>query len=115
MSTVTEKELDQFIGTTRYHRLTAVPMNCTDGVAYFAEKANAFWLINDISIRCHYSEMKNEPFIVIKVTTHKNRAAAEYSDGNGKVLFVERYFMTDLEGNYTFYLTDNVLMLPSEY
>lgn len=115
MGQVLEKELNQFIGTTQLHRLTLLPLNCTDGVAYFAQKAEAYWLIDEISLTYAYKGLKDEEFIVIKVDAKDNEADVEYSDGNDKILHADHYNFTDLEGSYKFYLINNVLMLPLEY
>lgn len=115
MGKVLEEDLQQFIGTTMYHRLTILPLNCTDGVAFFAQKAEAYWLIDEIALAHHFRDLKNEQFIVIKVDAKDNKADVEYSDGNENVLHKEHYDFTDLDGSYKFYLTNNVLMLPNEY
>lgn len=115
MGKVLEEDLRQFIGTTMYHRLTILPLNCTDGVAYFAQKAEAYWLVDEIALTYYYKGLKDNQFIVIKVEAKDNKADVEYSDGNDKVLHKEHYDFTDLDGSYKFYLTNNVLMLPMEY
>jgi hypothetical protein len=54
--------LAQFYGTEHYHRLSPLhgKLVCTDGVAWLAENAGAFWLIDIIAsyqARCMKDEM----------------------------------------------------------
>lgn len=115
MVKVLEEDLQQFIGTTMYHRLTILPLNCTDGVAFFAQKAEAYWLIDEIALAYQFRDLKDKKFIVIEVDAKNDKADVKYSDGNENVLYKKHYDFTDLEGSYKFYLTNNVLMLPNEY
>ena len=110
-----KNDLAQFTGTFQYHKLTLLPLLATDGVEYFADKAEAFWLINDIAtITC--LKLKNEPFIVVKAKSENNKAVVEYEDGDYNPLFKQKYDYTDLiPGEWKFFVYNNVIMLPSEY
>ena len=41
-------QMQQYTGTTKYHKLTLTPLLATDGVKMMAEKTSAFWLIDAI-------------------------------------------------------------------
>ena len=110
-----QTDLTEFTGTLEYHKLTFSPMLATDGVKYFADKAKAYWLISDIAA-VHYIKRRKYDFITIKVVCDGNTARAFYSDGDGNNFYKQEYTITDLpQGEYKFFLTDDVLMLSSEY
>lgn len=111
------KELEQFIGTEQYHRLTLFPLLATDGVAYLAEKAKAFWLIDKIASMIYTID---EHFMVAKVQSYNTKngyiCKIIIEDGNYNELNASIIDYTDLPtGDYKFFITDNVIMLPSEY
>lgn len=108
-----EQNLSQFYGTEAYHRLSFSPIVCTDGVLYFANNAEAYWLITDITA---IVPTLDTYFCYIVITSKGGKAIISYEDGNDNVLHKHKYDFTDLpEGEWKFYCTDNVLMLPSEY
>ncbi|NOT83762.1 MAG: hypothetical protein HOP02_03055 [Methylococcaceae bacterium] len=84
----------------------------------FAESGGgqgAYWLLDIIATE-YWLLLKNEAFLVISVTVEGNAAKIEVSNGNGRVLKSRAIEYTDLQaGLWKFYLTDNVLLLPSEY
>ena len=108
-----QAELENFYGTQYYHRLTLTKIVCTDGVKFFAEKGEAFWCVDDMSIM---AIKLNQPFLAITVTAKNSKAKIVYTDGNNNILKTKRYGYTTLaDGEYNFYCTDDVLMLSSEY
>lgn len=109
--------LDGCYGSENYYRLNPISkMIITDGVKLFAEKANAYWLLSDISIDTVFRKNLRVPFLGISLKVEKGRGKLEYDDGNGKILYKHSYAHTDCpEGKWEFFLIDNVLMLPSEY
>jgi len=107
-----QQELQQFSGTEQYHKYYT--MQLTDGVLFFAEKANAFWAIN--AIWSYQGELKNETFQSWTLTVKDGKAKLKATDGNDGPLVHQDFDWTDCpEGTYKFYLTNNVLMLPGEY
>ena len=109
-----KKELQQFIGTTAYHRLSICKTVATDGVLHFCSNAGAFWLFDEIA---WFTETQTkEPFVYVIAKSKDNKAEVVFEDGNGKQLGIRTFGYTDLpEGEWTFYVTDGVAMLPSEY
>jgi hypothetical protein len=90
------RELDQFIGTTGYHRVSRTAV-LTDGARYLAERAHCYWLMDvivsylvELDIGNGYVHATQE----IPFTDFPLRAARLYANWNGD---------------------DWVLMLPSEY
>ena len=105
--------LEQFYGTENYFTNPLVKYKYTDGVKYFAEEAGAYWLLQEIN---GMTAKVNEYFFNIKVISKNNKADIIIDDGNGKILAKKHISFTDLpEGEWQFFLTDNVLMIPSEY
>ena len=110
-----KNNLRQFIGTQQYHKLSLIPLLATDGVSYFVKTAQAFWLVDFVAAMT-YSKLKNEEFIVVKVKSENEEVDIIFNNGNKTVLHKEHINYSDLpEGDWKFYVTDNVMMLPSEY
>ena len=111
-----KQDLKQFTGSEHlYEVFPHIPIRITDGVKYFADKAQAYWAVMDIILTVGILKL---PFTVAEVTSKDGEAHIVYEDGNGKVLkdIATHYPTTDLEeGTYTFWITDNVMLLPSEY
>lgn len=114
-----DSELRQYTGTEQWYRHGLnKQMLYTDGVEFFAENAGehgAYWLL-DIVATEYWPLLKKEPFLTIFVTVQNNAAKIEVTNGNERILKTRELEYTDLqEGVWKFYLTDNVLLLPSEY
>jgi hypothetical protein len=109
-------DLSMFIGTENWykHRLNPL-MTHTDGIKFFADKAECYWLL-DIIVTEFFPLLVNEPFLVIAVYVENAKCRIVVTDGNYIEIKSKYIDFTDLpEGKWTFYLTDNVLLLPSEY
>ena len=111
-------ELQGFTGTMQYHRLSYFPVLATDGVSFFCEKAQAYWLFDDMSAVTMSNQ--DEEFIVAIAKSKDAKCDVVYDDGNGNELFKQHYNFTDLpEGDWKFFIsnyqTEKVIMLPSEY
>jgi hypothetical protein len=109
-------DLVAFIGTENWHRH---PINrsmlLTDGVIYFADQAGAWWLLDIVATEI-FRIQATHPFLVIDLDVNDGKADIRVSDGNDLVLFERHIHFTDAPaGNWRFYLTDNVVLLPSEY
>lgn len=113
-----ECDLQHFTGTEQYHRLNMSQMVCTDGVKYFADHAGggAYWFVDFVSFEV-FGRIKAEGFMFIKLLVHANATAdIIVTNGDGQILFQKRIGFTDCyEGEWNFYLIDNVMLLPTEY
>lgn len=106
-------KLENFYGTEKYYRLNLTPILATDGVKFFADEGQAYWAVDEI---CATAMMLKQPFLHVKLISKNNKAMIIYEDGNGNILKTRKVPFTDLEeGEYYFYVTDNVILLPSEY
>ena len=117
----TSLDLSQFYGTENYYKtfLFNPHLKHTDGVQYFAEQAGAFWFLDIIATEV-FPMLKKEPFISIKLIVGSNQSDTDAvivaTDGDENVIFRKLIPHTDCPvGVYEFFLTDNVLMLTSEY
>ena len=108
-----QAELQQQHGTEKYYRLNCTPIVATDGVKAFADKGSAYWAVDDMCVR---AVQLRQPFLAVTITSSNNKATITYEDGNDNQLKETKIPWTDLEeGTYKFFITDNVIMLTSEY
>lgn len=106
--------LSQFTGTEHWYRHPFSKVTYTDGVKYFAETAGAYWFL-DIAV-CLPMEYPGEDFMSIALDVTDGKAKLTVDDGNENVLMTKDIEPTDCPaGKYCFFLTNNVLMLTSEY
>lgn len=110
-------KLYHFTGTETWFRH---PLNrgffYTEGVRFFAEHAGggAYWFLDIVATEV-FPLLEREPFLVITLDVHDN-ALITADDGDGKVVWSRSIDYTDCPaGVWRFYLTNNVLTLPSEY
>lgn len=118
---ISAKELKQAVaqctGTDKYYKAAMFPKSrYTDGVKLFYEKAESYWLVNDILLYVNYSKLDKEEFLCIKMRVNDGKGDLIFDDGNGNVLEKQHYNFCDLpDGEWKFYYIDGVLLLPSEY
>ena len=117
------ESLQQFCGTTQFFQLPLIRTRFTDGIHYLAKKADCFWLITDASVIAK-SLMDRSYFITVDFKrlseAERNQcgcgAIITYGDGNGNILEMHRYHVTDFPlDTLRLFFVDNTLMLPSEY
>jgi hypothetical protein len=119
------EDLKQFYGTEHYWSLGfPTEIYLTDGVKYFAEEAEAFWLMTELALEYHKLQKLDEYIFVtvdnkIKVDKdgyEKRVAKTIFTDGNDKIYSTRHYENLDLPlGIWKFYIMYNVILLPSEY
>ena len=117
MTETKQLDLSQFIGSERYYATNPFVRKLvhTDGCQYFFNEAGAWWFADIISLDI-FPLHSEEPFLAITMSVKDGSAVVIATDGNEKELFNKQIDFTDCpEGEYNFYLTDNVLMLTSEY
>lgn len=113
-----QEDLHQFTGTETWYRHALVrAMLYTEGVKYFAESAGngAYWFLDIVATEL-MPLLKEHPFIHIVLKSAGIWAALVAGDGNNNGIYQRLIESTDCpEGDWHFYLTNNVLLLPSEY
>ncbi len=111
-------QLNQFIGTEKYYRISRRHL-LTDGTKYLAEQAACFWLMD--AIASHLSEIGTEGwFVLVRMSVVLGSAVMIYEDGNGNEHARQEIPYTDFPMNsITLYACWDgehwVIMLPSEY
>lgn len=112
-----EAGLAMHTGSTRWFRHWTRRLVYTEGVQFLAEKASAYWLIDLVASWCPHQSLRNEEFVVWKLSVKPDRTATAIADdGNGRELARQDIPWTDFPlDEVSLYLTDNTLLLPSEY
>lgn len=115
-----KKTLPFFTGTEEWTKHSPLlPLIYTDGVCYLAETAQCYWLIDIVaSLYAHpYKIIEKNEFISITLKTDLEKCSAVFTadDGNNTVLYTQIIPYTDFPlEEIKMFLTDNVLLLPSE-
>ena len=117
--TLDKANLAQFTGTDNWflHNIIRKVMY-TDGVKYVAENADAYWLIDEIALAQRYERaVIAEEFQFWKLAVHPDKTATlTCDDGNGNIILTKPIPFTDFPlEEISFYYTNNVILLPSEY
>ncbi|MDR6809759.1 hypothetical protein J2Y45_006860 [Dyadobacter sp. BE34] len=116
---LTSTELSQFTGTETWYRHPVVyEMLYTDGIRFMMNKAGAYWLIDEIAFQQYHPRVKTEEFQVwiLAVNLEASTAALRCEDGNGRVLCSKQIPFSDFPlAEIKIYVSENVILLPSEY
>jgi len=109
--------LAQFTGTSQYyyHPLFKA-FRYTDGVRFLAKNAECYWLLEFIFGHQSNAKIKATPFQTWKLVKQEDSCTITIDDGNGKVIktFTLNYTSFPLN-EFTLWLIDGCLLLPSEY
>lgn len=113
---ILKQQLSQFTGTEVWYRH---PLNrrmlYTEGVQHFAEAAGCYWLLDIIATEIFRLQV-TMPFLHIRLIVEGGEGDIVADDGNGVEAFRRHINFTDApDGEWRFYLTDNVVLLPGEY
>jgi len=115
---LTAADLRQFTGSECVYRHT-LNRKCvyTEGVQYLAEKAGAYWLVDEILLVQPYDPaLKAAEFQAWTLTVRDDRSAMLVcTDGNDNQLYAKRIPWTDFPlSSVDLWLENNTLYLPSE-
>lgn len=114
-----KSSLEQFYGTEHYYKLGLTPIIATDGIKYFADTCECYWLLDLITYNVFPVHQKlGCLFIDIEVNKRHTVHITVREDSDMPIVFEKK--QRDIcevipVGKYKFYLMDNVLLLPSEY
>lgn len=112
-SKLSPTDLQQFTGTESYYKYYNILL--TDGVKYFADEAGTYWFL-DIVFTEIAPHQNKEPFITVELTVKDGSAVIKSHDGDYNYFHERKIPFTDCpEGEWKFFLTDSVFMVPSEY
>jgi hypothetical protein len=112
-----KQELKYYTGSERFFRHCYGRGIYTEGVQFMAESLGAYWLLDMIFIHQQEAKVSSEAFQVwvLKVDKEQN-AKLILEDGNDNLIKSSQVFYTDFPlPEFTLWLVDKTLMLPSEY
>lgn len=95
---LTQADLQQFMGGTVhwYRHNLARTVTYTDGVKYMAERAGAYWLIDEIALaQIGEPRVRAEDFQSWKLKVTGSAAMLTCDDGNGNIVFSKPIDFTD--------------------
>lgn len=110
--------LRQFTGSENWYRHHLNPtVLFTDGAKYVADRAGAYWLLDEIVVAQRYgSAVRAQEFQVWKLVVKEFAAKLTCEDGNGHVVYTKAILFTDFPGpGITLWYAGNTILLPSEY
>ena len=118
--TLKRDDLANFYGSENWYRHGLVrSVLFTDGAKYVADAGGAYWLLDEIAFaqKTFKKELASEEFQLWRLTVREDRCATLVcEDGNGRVILVKLIPFTDFPlAEISFYFTNNVILLPSEY
>ena len=114
-----QANLEQFYGTEHYYKLGLTPILATDGVKYFADTCECYWLLDEICYGLYkLHQQLGALFIDIKAKKSHSIHITVREDKDMPIIFEKN--IRDIcklipIGNYRMWLMNNVLLLPSEY
>ena len=106
-----------FTGSETWYRHWTRRLIHTEGVQYLAKQAGAYWLVDLVASWCQHPAILGQDFVVWHLRVNDDRSAeACATDGNDGELVRQSLSFTDFPlAQIELYLTDNTLLLPSEY
>ena len=116
---ITQADLQQFTGSETWYRHALVrDVLYTDGAQFLAERAGAYWLLDEIALAQRASpKVAAEAFQVWTLTVADDASAMlTCGDGNGETVLAKPIAFTDFPLNkVTLYFCNQTILLPSEY
>lgn len=113
------RKLNTFIGSEQFFRPSIPPIIITEGVKYFADTCECYWLLDDLTINLFkLHQQLGYLFIDIEVNKRHTVHITVREDKDMPIVYDKK--IRDLcklipVGNYKIWLMNNVLLLPSEY
>ena len=119
LCSLTQSDLDQFIGSENYYRHSLVRnFSYTDGVKFLADEAQAHWLVDEIALANAFNErVRAEEFQVWILKKKPSRVGAVLCCENGNGVTVLSHFIHIQDfplDTVKLYFENRVLCLPSE-
>lgn len=117
---ITPADLDQYIGTTAWHRYMP-PFLLTDGAKAAAEELGCFWLYDIVWSVLDKLRAKADGFAVVELKKKgRHGAVVTITDGNEKPIYTQKIIYTDFPWDeFSFYVAqegdDWIILLKSEY
>ena len=101
---------------TEFYYGTLWGFNYTDGVKEFAQKAEAYWFIDEVGVFLTKNPNFRSEFLSITLKVTGNKADILFKRDTHDVVYKKHIAFTDCpEGTWEFFYTDKVLLWNSEY
>jgi hypothetical protein len=114
----TPQELEQFTGTEQRYRHAINPqVLISAGAKYVADRAAAYWLLDEIALIQLDKRVSAETFQVWRLQVNTDSTGhLVCEDGEDNVVYSKTIPLTDFPGEgITLWFVDNTIHLPSEY
>lgn len=108
--------LEHFCGTEGYTPHSSSGMYLTDGIVHMKDKYGLSWLVNKIAKQAIV--LKQQPFQVWKLSRVGKTSCFNLlcTDGNKNLVYKEIIGFPDCESDsIDIWVSDNIMLLPSEY
>jgi len=104
-----------FYGTEQYWKMPYFgEFGYTDSVKHFCTEYEAYWTLDVIA--SYYKELKKYAFLVITFDVADSKCVFNAREDTGrKAVCMQKIEYTDLKISVKLYLTNSVLMFPSDY
>jgi hypothetical protein len=115
---LTKGSLDQFTGLDRLYRHRLVrTITYTEGVKQVAEETKAYWLVDYIaSMQLEYKIATRTFQLWTLMVDDHHQALITCKVSNGRSIYNDEFLNTDFPlPEITFWIMENVLLMPSEY
>jgi hypothetical protein len=113
-----DEDLLQFTGSVEFYRHWAGFLTYTEGVKYLADRAKAYWLIDDIASYQTEAKVRQIPFQVWNLDVQQDKQALltmQEEEGQPPLVTQDIPFTDFPIQSIQLFLYDKVLMLPGEY
>lgn len=109
------KDMGYFTGTEAYHNIWLNVLG-TDGIAYVMKNGYSWAVTDACAVLRKEEKVRIEEFVAVKLQLPGDGTAKMvYENGDGKVLFTQKYESTSARREFTMYYTDGILLLSGEY
>ena len=114
---LTLADLDNFHGSEHWYRHALnKQVTFTDGAKFLADRAGAYWLLDEIALAQWINRVKAEEFQVWKFVVTGSMGDLTCEDGNGNEVVAKKIDFTDFPlPKVTLWFENNVIYLPSEH
>lgn len=117
MEPFSKADLDAFTGSEHQYRHWARRLLFTDGIKYLADRAGAYWLIDEIALAQTFDEVVSATeFQVWDLKVSDSRGRLSCTDGNENEVFAKDIPWTDFPLDAVrMFFANRTLYLPSEH
>jgi len=111
------KDLDLNTCSENWFKIPFSNITYTDGINDLIIKAKCWWLISDIGILISATPKLQKDFLILTIETENEKGIITLKeDSNEKPIYKKELEYTDFPlSKFEFFITNNVMLLKSEY